>query len=338
MTSPRSLIRFFLVTQLLSHFWTAQAAHPPGAEPILLKTDVRSFNHKTDFALSEDSLWSRPRNQTEIPWQPIAFDKNGTAEPIEIRADGANLMVRDSAGLVHYKKVLKESRKPEKEMDTSTTSSWSPRWFDFPLARRFSNPCSEHRLQLPGNTLLWSISHRGKFSGYFNDRKNRKHPEFAMVTTAYAVLRGEENLIHYADPYLIGGFSRKAWGPFGNFKIETLASSASTVFITGRLFHKHGPAGKTRGYTRLIDWDVLGNNPFLPGFFFRSNAANPIWEEVILPDELNPNCRLGTQTTIYQDGQGNNARVLMVDGWNPEGVYGVFSKHIDELVWKFEKL
>lgn len=305
--------------------------NPPPKTPLLLKTSTQAFNHVDDFILHDKAIWVRPRNQPNADWEMIYFDAQGDKNfPVEIRADGANLMVVDNDQNIHYKKVLKESldRKDKYSFtDISRKDNWYGAWYSFPLLRRFYHLATPLRIKLPEDTLSWAISHRGKYNHHFEDANGKAHPEFAMVTTIYVLPKQGDRII-YADPYLTRGFKHAIDIPGNGFKAEKIEASASTIAIQGRR------NGKVERYTRLADFDALGKNPFLPGFYKKSARAAPEWK-------LEPEIKLegaateGEDLTIFQTGQGNAARTLRVSGTNAQGEKGYYQKQLNDAQWEF---
>ncbi len=302
----------------------------PPKSAIEMKTKTQSFNHINDYCIHDGALWVRPRENLDADWQMIYFDetKNG-AKPEELQVDGANLMILDSERVLHYKKVLLEKRDKQGNYsvtDMSRKDNWKAAWYSFPLLRRFYHLFKKMRLKIPEDAKGWAMSHRGKYNLHFEDAMGRKHPEFAMVTTLY-LLPKEGNFIYYADPYVMRGFSRKFKGPGEHFKAQKIAASASMVLLQGV------EDGKTVFYTRLADFDAIGKNPFLPGFYSKKASASKTWARYEIP--LEPGATIEGSITIFQDGEGNNARCLRIEGTNSQGNRGYYQKEISEEAWVF---
>lgn len=304
----------------------------PPKNPIHLKTATQTFNHVDEFILHDKAIWVRKKVEPDAEWEMIYFDAQGNDNfPVEIRADGANLMVVDNNRNIHYKKVLKESRSKDEysSKNLSRKDNWYAAWYSFPLLRRFYHLATPLRLKLPEDCLSWTISHRGKFNRHFEDAKGHPHPEFAMVTTIYALPK-EGDRILYADPYLTRGFKHAIDLPGDGFKGEKIVASASTIMVEGR------SNGKVERYTRLADFDVLGKNPFLPGFFRKSARAAPEWK--LEPEiQLEGAATAGGELTIFQTGAGNAARTLRVGGTDAEGNQGYYEKQLNDAEWKFHR-
>lgn len=82
---------------------------PPQKLTFSIKTDLQTFNHVNDYVIHNEIIWYRRRHQTEQAWTPMYFDGYPDKKPLKIQADGANLIVIDTANYIHYKKILKET-------------------------------------------------------------------------------------------------------------------------------------------------------------------------------------------------------------------------------------
>ena len=171
------------------------------------------------------------------------------------------------------------------------------------------------------------MSHRGTFNLYFEDIRGEKHSAFHMVTTVYAIPAHGTDLV-YADPFLAGGFRRTIKGPHPAFIGDKIAASASMIFLVGQL------KGETEYYVRLADFDTLGKNPILPGFWFGGAAGMADWKKVKKP-VLQGRAALSNNITIFQTGEGNSARELRIEGWDNNGIHGFYSQKLHEERWEF---
>jgi hypothetical protein len=319
---------FLIYLSCIASVPLAFAASPPMNERIEFKTPTRSFNHVNDYAIQDHQLWSRKRNALNSPWREILFDAWNDEYPVEIKADGANLMVLASNRYIHYKKILKEKRTWGGEYrykDLSFKDNWKSAWFSFPVIGWFSNPFYENRLYMPRDIVSWAMSHRGTYNHYFEDSRNRKHSEFSMVTTVYAIPRNGKGVL-YADPFLAGGLTYEIPGPHPDFIGHRIDASASTIFLSGTLY------GRRKLYERLADFDTMRKNPFLPGFWFECLATNQDWREIPLPDLVGA-AQLKDDVTLFQNGEGNAARVLRIEGLDAAGSPVIYSKGIQEPHW-----
>jgi hypothetical protein len=297
---------------------------PPEDAHVEMKSKTETFNHKVEYAIHDKVLWYKGKDSNK-EWKLFYFDGYVSgAVPKEIQADGANLIVVDDKKEVHYKKVLQEYRRNHKyqSKDLTEEDNWIDRWFSFPLFEKIYHIFAEKRLKLPDNVVGCAMSHRGKYTNYFTDIRGKKHPEFAMVTSFYAVIKDDPD-IYFADPFLMQGFKHKIKGPNPNFKIESISASASVILLSGKL------DGKTKRYFRMADFDTEGKNPFLAAFYTKKCRPDENWHE--LPDlegKFGLSLNSAEQISIYQDGEGNDARVIQVK-INGE----IFQKKIGDTDW-----
>lgn len=323
-------INVFIMSSLLVLSGSAVEAKPSRGVRIELKTATQSFNHVQDFTLKDGKLWYRQRNDLVCEWQEIPLEDEGL-DIRELKADGANLMLRDVHGRVHYKKVIKEWRNSDHHYewkDVALSSAWIPHWFSVPIV---SLPQSivfkDTHLKLPEGFRSWAMSHRGIYNRYFEDIRGERHGLFPMVSTAYAIPKNGKDVL-FADPFILGGFSKRIKGPHPDFRGEQIAASASVIFIVGQVL------GQMRYYTRLADFDTLGRNPFLLGFWCDDYAGDANWEPVELP-VLVRKAQLSRNITIFQNGEGNLARDLRIEGLDKYGLRGFYHKKIYEHRWQF---
>jgi hypothetical protein len=310
---------------------------PPPFSNIEMKTDLATFNHVNDYAIHDGKLWFKPRSQPASAWQPFYFE--GWAKdriPVSLRADGANLMVLDDRGEIHYKKVLKEWLDKSDQyhyQDSTKEDNWKKYWFTLPIVGKVLGFIRPRPLKLPSDIKAWTMCHRGDFVHHFEDIDRREHPEFSTVTTVLTLSKDGKN-IRYADPFLPFDFNHKMDGPKDpNFSAEAISASASTIFLKGTT----AVTQEVKLYTRLADFDLIRKNPFLPGYWTKHMVPDQEWQEQpSIP--LSGQAKLTNEITIFQDGRGNKARELRVKGTNPDGEWGYYSKHIHELdsnAWKF---
>ena len=142
---------------------------------------------------------------------------------------------------------------------------------------------------------------------------------------------GDGRSLHFNDWWLPADWSRRICLPDrGTFFAENLSTSASTSFVVGTL-------GEL--YARLYDFDTAGENDTLVYSFLITAASG---DTRALPAEgwrRQPDITDGLITsriTIFQDGQGNEARVLRVEGVR-EGRTGYFEKRIFDDAWTFHE-
>jgi hypothetical protein len=312
-----------------------------------LKSNIHSFNHVNEYIIDRGILWFKARNSPKEEWKPIYFE--GEAEgivPEEIRADGANLMVL-ARNKIYYKKVLEESPNIQKYIykDISSDSHWIPQWFTLPVISLLQNPFADNHLTLPNNYRAWSISHRGEFCCQIEDGLGNEHLNPLTITSLYVLLKDGKN-IEIFDPYanidahvILSVFET----PQTSFEAISLTSSASTLFIIGYEITPLDSGGVKRilkTMTWLVDHDTLGYNPAIsyglghvvprPEAFM---LPMPGWIEH--PLELKGRAAITKEMTIFQTGQGNNARELRIAGWNEAGEAGYYRKKISDTSWQY---
>jgi hypothetical protein len=286
---------------------------------VYLKTPAETFTHEWYVALRAGRLWIRPNVETtgrDEPWRllaPDGFARHGKRAldgppPAlrEISADGDNLAAVGEDGLVYYMKF--------------SDNGWIDRWglgpFGDPLYAAF-----------PHRGL--AMSHRGPLAAYYEDIDGNRHPISAGVTTLYA-LSGDGLTIGYADPWLPAHFARRICGPRRDrFVAAALSASASTLFVIDR-------AGDA--FTRLADYDTLGENPVL-GYTWERGVRG--WDEdrSLPPEDWAPQPpvpgKVTARITILTTGAGNAARELRVEGADAAGTGGYWTKPLRAAAWRF---
>lgn len=322
---------------------------PIDSLPPVRDTSSMSFNHTHEFVLYKKFIWVKPiwrDKEKEIKtdrsdWKLFYFDGYIKGlEPVEISADGANFAAMDNKRDVHYKKILEESRSKflcwsgkYHSVDLIKADNYETAWFTFPIIGLIYNLFHDKLLRLPEN-VSWSMSHRGIFVQEFTDKDGYIHKEVSMTTTIHFGYIGT-NKIGYADPYWYEKIKNEIPPLPEGFKIICISSSASILFVYGQM------GDETFWYEqRAADFDTLGRNPVLPGF----------WSEGLRPDtrwRVHPGVPLtgvashDSKITIYQTGIGSDQRRLTVTGTGPTGQTGVYSKMITEMKpsdWKFEEM
>jgi hypothetical protein len=340
-----------------------QKFNPPPFETVEIKSEKAGFNHINYYAINDNALWFKPKNQTNAKWESFYFDGmvNGTV-PVELSVDGANLCVKDDEGYIHYKKVLKEQRFEEegeqiyRYTDKTIKDNWKESWFSLPVVSFVVNCIKQiifvsKRLKLDENIKSWGISQRGVYNWYYSDQAGTNHAVSIGVTTLFGLFKGS-NDIYFADPWLPFGFknflpmsgfglSHKIPGPEKEgFKSEFIDASASTIALTGYIETEDGDR-KIAIYTRLGDFDADGKNPFLK---YTDESEKTVENEVRLrkpapwqqqPDFPSESVIFGTKVTIFQTGEGNLARELRIEGKNDKDQKGYFWKNINDLAWHF---
>ncbi|MDP1830030.1 MAG: hypothetical protein Q8L48_42600 [Archangium sp.] len=288
-------------------------------EQIALKTPAETFTATHEVALRDGRLWWRkhgaawtllqpdglpaPRGRLEalkeltadLPAAPKPFRRPERIESIS--ADGDNLIAIGPGGTVYYAKL--------------STLDWVDQWGP----KGLQGTLSVKRLD------AFAMSHR-KIA--YEDLDGNPHPVTAGVTTLYGLRDGGRTLA-FADPWLPPNFERTLCLPErGRFIASALSASASTVFVMDA-------AG--RAFTRLVDFDIHGDNPALPYSYGRERRRGAKGAIRTLPGPdwvAQPRIpgRHTTRITILQTGPANADRELRVEG---EG--GVWTKRLDDDGW-----
>lgn len=294
-------------------------------ERVELETETAAFTATHDVALEDGRLWWRKRGAPEwrllppdglpaprgrlealkelaadLPLAPAAFVR--PKRLVRLSADGDNLLAVSDDGVGYYTKL--------------STLDWTDVWGPMGL---------KAPLRLDASVKAFAMSHR-KIP--YEDLDGNPHPVSAGVTTVYALLDDGRRLA-YADPWLPPGWKRTLCLPERNtFVAASLAASASTIFVmdaSGRMF------------TRLADFDTIGDDPALPYSWKRERRSGAASVIRTLPGEdwrAQPGIPgpHSTTLTISQQGSRNADRELRV-----EGAGGFWVKGLDEARWRFTK-
>lgn len=288
---------------------------------VVLETPTEDFTATHEVAIRDGRLWWRrggepwalvppdglpaPRGRLEalkelVPPSPLVRAFVRPERVVALSADGDNLVALGPDGAVFYTKL--------------STLEWTDVW----------GPTGLQSVLSAKGTDALAMSHR-KIP--YEDLDGNPHPVSAGVTTLFALREGGKTLA-YADPWLPANFERTVCLPErGTFIAAALSASASTVFVMDA-------AG--RSYTRLVDFDIHGDNPALPYSYTRErrSGARAAVRTLPAPDWVaQPRIpgRHTTRLTILQTGARNADRELRV-----EGAGGVWKKRLDDAAWRFE--
>ena len=312
----------FLFASLLFNLKVTLVQAAPNIDiSIDFKNRGQALSHELEFLVHEDQIWCRSRG-SRIPWQAIP---NPIPHPgwQWIKADGMNLMGIEKNNSVYYKKVGAEFRDRAGIYhfeNHATKNNWTSSWFSLPLACHF--PGLRGLLELPEGTQSWAMSHRGIHSRYFESNSGKK--QFAgkflnNVTSAY-VLSPDGRSIYLADPFLPRQFrGRRGFRKLDlpeRFLGQILDASASMMLVLGNM-----DSTQTLIYA-LADFDTLGNNPFLAGFWDHGSRLDLRWRSVSLPTR---STLISNEITILQTGEGNRAREIRLEGSDAEGHHGYYA-------------
>jgi hypothetical protein len=334
---------------------------PSIQSPITIKTHTQSFNHVNEYVICNDIIWCRSALAKGEKWRPMYFDADDSSvKPKKISCDGANLIVVDNKGMVHYKKVLKEYR-PENVkskatvhikdnteiegkrylvIDRSDVPRWKERWFSLPVISRIVNLYTNPKLKIDKEARAVAVAHRGCYASYTEDAVGQKHLTEEGVTTLY-VLNADGRTIRKYDPWAPIWSVAEIYLPETSntyFEAENMSCSASTIMVVGYEINVKTGEKTLKIITRLADIDTEGGNPGLK-YGFEKNKEDPSvrvlpveidWKTHSLPE----GAKITSQITILQTGEGNNSRELRVIG-EYHGKTGCFSKSLTDSGWKF---
>jgi len=296
-------------------------------ERVIFRSATTSFNRRWVVALQDGRIWYKPNPDTGQEPADWALLSSGLPEGaglgrfapperiVEISADGTWLHALSAAGVFY--------RGTDFTGDLALGLGWSDSW---------GHPAS----QGPGitaefpTTYGWSVSdsQRGGVHHY-EDRLGTEHSVGMGVAHVYRLGADGRSLI-FNDWWLPADWSRQICLPErGTLLAANIGASASTLFIVGAL-------GEL--YTRLYDFDTAGENDTLEYSFLISEPRGRVRS---LPAEgwrRQPDIDDGLITrrsSIHQDGQGNAARELRVEGVR-DGQTGYYYKHLFDERWSFE--
>jgi hypothetical protein len=312
-------------------------------EHIFIATLTQAFAHGYEFCISGGRIMMKKKNsstwnlflKTGLPFsQKMQLPNTGWFLPpesiTEIAADDDTLIAFDNFGRMYVCPLVKNHF--DKKFEWSCTFGWP------------------EKKQLVQNKLVenkrgWATATRRSNIKWYTDRFGNEHHWGTMGVTTVYFLTKDGREIRFTDSGLPADFSDTILGPArGSFTAENISASGSTVFLidkTGTMF------------TRLIDYDTMGCDPMFfkytyvaekqpyKGSDYRSNFTH--WG---LPNEdwhrqpqipLMGKARLTKHICIFQNGKGNDARVLRVAGLSPEGHTGYYWKNLTDIKWQFEK-
>ncbi len=163
---------------------------------------------------------------------------------------------------------------------------------------------------------------------HYSDIFGQEHSVGLGVGHVYRV-SPDGTRVHWNDWWLPADWSRQLCTPErGGLRVLALSASASTLFA----LTEDGSL-----WTRLWDFDTSGENDLLTYSYLEESVSSSVRG---LPAEpwrrqpVIPEGRATDRITIFQDGEGNGARVLRVEG-SLDGALGLFEKRIDEEAWRF---
>jgi hypothetical protein len=329
----------------------ANKVPPPIEGHIEVDTKTQSFNHVSSYVIHDDIIWYKRRvddyNQPiNYDWKPIFFDTRSSIRPIELKVDGANLIVIDNFGEVHYKKIIKEKFNEKEHYysihDKSDKDNWKDKWFSLPILNRIVNIFTGKKLHLPKFTKAFGIAHRGQYNHYIEDGKMNKHSVRSGITTLY-ILHKDGRYIYLYDPWKPKNVIIRIPIPGTTespFIAENINVSGSTIMVIGYRYIKKIDGTvykKPEVMTMIADVDSLSWNPAFKYTYF--DHQDP--EYRVMPTEKGfmnhvlPSGEITSGITILQTGEGNQTREMRIVGKNKQGVPGYWHKMLTDKKWKF---
>jgi hypothetical protein len=304
-----------------------EADPPPDLpERVLFRTATESFNDHWYVAVREGRIWIKANEQTakrEGGWELIGRSGlpegdglvrfEAPTEVVEVSVDGCHIQALSSDGVFY--------RGTDMRKDVRRSLTWTDKWGWF--AGNGEGLTAEF-----GTGRGWSVSDSHPFDvDHYEDILGTEHSVGMGVAHLYRLDESGRRIL-FNDWWLPNDWSRTICGPErGTVEAVNISASGSTLFVVGADGALH---------TRLYDFDTAGENDLYtysfvldgPAGSTRALPAEP-WRRQPAPDG-----RITSSITIFQDGQGNAARVLRVQG-EQAGEPGLFEKRIDDPDWTF---
>lgn len=287
-------------------------------DSVFLEAPDASFTFEREVRLVAGRLEQRTQSGGGLgDWEPLVpLGKSLPDRFARLSADGDNLFAIDEAGRSYYMKFGTQRM----------------------ALARFGPPFYRALLLPPSGTRCMAVSHRGPLVGGYEDIDGNPIINSAGVSSVYFLLQDGLSLV-YGDPWLRPTEPLPELGlPLrGRLVCHALSASASTLFVI---------ADNGDMFTRLCDFDTVGDDPFLWYTFERGQRAAGAqiralpaedWREQprIAALDASPAAKLTGRITIRQTGPGNAGRALRVEGADGQGRTGYFHKPIFAEAWSF---
>lgn len=288
-------------------------------EHVYLKTSTESFNSDWYFVINDGLIWVKPNEwsgerdpadwtllgKTGVPDGRKLDNWGEPGEIIEISADGCHLHALSSDGHLY--------RGTDMRHNVVNNVNWTDAW-GWPYA-------SGDGLSLEIG-LKWAVSDSHPFDvDHYEDIFNYEHSVGAGVAHIYRI---SKDYIEFNDWWLPNDWSRKICVPNTP---QNISVSASTIFI----IDEYGDL-----WTRLYDFDTAGENNLLTYSYLEEDVSRSVrglpaesWKKQPPPEGFYTDL-----ITIFQNGEGNSARTLRVEGM-VDGKVGYYEKPIFSDVWEF---
>ncbi len=292
------------------------------------RTRTETFNKNYYLALRDGRIWYKHNVETTqktSDWKLLGrtgrpegcgLSKFGVPKNlVSLSADGIHLQALGENGVIYRATNLRE--------DIEKGMEWNDSW-GWPLS---GGPGLKSEF---GLGVIWDVADAHTFDlKYYEDSNGTRHHIGLGVAHIY-MLDPEGKKIYYNDWWLPADWSRQVCGPQrGTFQAVQMSVSGSTLFVIN---------AQGEMFTRLYDFDVSGENPFLTYTFVQTKTAANV-RRIPIPDwhaqPPIPSGRITSRITIFQDGEGNASRTLRVEG-EKGGVTGFFHKKIFDTTWSFQ--
>ncbi len=298
---------------------------PPDGLPdqVWFRDAEHGFNRDWSVALRDGRIWVKPSDRsgdwellgdTGVPegGKLVNFDPPSAVSSISV--DGTWVHAISTDGTIY--------RGADMRTGLRGRFSWTDRW-GWPAAWGDGLTLDEpvHR--------GWSVSDSHPFDvDHYSDIFGQEHSVGLGVAHVYRA-SPDGPRIHWNDWWLPADWSRQVCTPErGGLRILSMSASGSTLFV---LTEDGGL------WTRLWDFDTAGENDTLTYSYLEDNVSRSVRglpAEPWLRQPAIPAGRVTDRITVFQDGEGNAARVLRVEG-TLDGAHGLFEKRIDAASWSF---
>jgi len=310
-------------------------------DKVYIKTATQTFNKDYQFILADGRIFYKSRTGAKGPaeWEPLEtglpYSKIGKFKTpkrvIALAGDVDSILAMDEDGKI-YEYYFER-----------TTIRRHLTWYHvmgFPTKGQLALN------RTTGNSRAWTAGTRRSEVLWYEDIFGNQHHYGSMGIETYYMMNEEGDTIRFSDSGLPADLSRSMPLPErGAFIARNISASASTLFVIN-------DAGEM--YTRLIDFDTMGGDPMFFRYSYK-NEKQPYkgtqyitnFNEWGLPNEewtkqpaipLSGQARITRHITIFQTGQGNNARELRVGGLSPEGKTGFYYKNLKDTEWQFTEM
>lgn len=323
-----------------------------------------------DYQLEDEKIYIR----TRIPANPKAFIRGDLVSTAGL-PDALEWKLFDGIGVPYDKHMQSMLAPNEQIVEISVASeivvavSNLDRVYLFKPTEKTRPTCWENRLGAPdflSNELFlphdrrgWAFScsvhtkpeirttefmHPKEIVDYFSDAKG-DHFVFGFTPTIYVVSQDGDK-VFYIDSGLAPSFSRAFLVPAGT-QAQSISAAGSTVFLS-----TIDSEGKLHFFTRMIDYEINGACPGLEVTYLNTLAVEPPtgqngsyplgfgvrklplqgWIEHSV-DAILPN--ITHNVCIRLIGQGDEARILRIQGKHPKKGWGYYFKKIVDTDWHF---